>query len=109
MKAIKRIIRKYTRKFKIEIEGIQKPYEIKRAHPLIKYLLKAAGNCKIKAQVKGSEGATTITFFQKMNIPAVAFGFGCRGCAHISDEYTVINDLYSGAKVLENFLKRYKF
>ena len=108
LKAIKRIIRKHTRKFKIEIEGIQKPYEIKRTHPLIKYLLKAAGNCKIKAQVKGSEGATTITFFQRMNIPAVAFGFGCRGCAHISDEYIIINDLYSGAKVLENFLKRYK-
>jgi len=120
LKAIKKIIGKYTRKFsplksgipqnagKIEIEGIQKPYEIKRTHPLIKYLLKAAGNCKIKAKVRGCEGATTIGFFREMNIPAVAFGFGCAGCAHISDEYIVIDDLYSGAKVLEDFLKRYK-
>lgn len=109
LRIIKNIIRKYTHKFKIEIEGLQKPYEINQSHPLVEYLFKAAKNFKIKLKVSGSEGATTIAFFQRVNIPAIAFGFGSRGCAHITDEYISINNLYYGAKVLEKFLKIYKF
>lgn len=109
LQIIKNIVRSYTRKFKIEIEGMQKPYEINKRHPLVKYLIRAAEDFRINAKVSGSEGATTITFFQEKNIPAVAFGFASRGCAHITDEYININNLYYGAKVLERFLKIYKF
>jgi acetylornithine deacetylase/succinyl-diaminopimelate desuccinylase family protein len=109
LKTIKNIIRKYTKKFKIEIEGQQEPYEIDKRHPLVRYLLKATKEVGRRAKVSGSEGATTVTFFQEANIPAVAFGFGSKGCAHITDEYIRISNLYSGAKALENFLKIYKF
>lgn len=109
LKRIKKIIQKHTRKFEIEIEGIQKPYYIDKTHPLVNYLKKAIQKIGSKAQIKGSEGATVITFFQNKNIPAVATGFGCEGQAHIADEYITIDNLYKGALVLVDFLKSFKF
>jgi succinyl-diaminopimelate desuccinylase len=109
LKTTKHIIQKHTKRFKIEIEGIQRPYFIRETDPLVACLRKAMGNFKIRPAIKGSEGATVITFFQDRNIPAVATGFGSRGCAHMADEYIKIDNLYKGAKVLENFLKIYKF
>jgi acetylornithine deacetylase/succinyl-diaminopimelate desuccinylase-like protein len=64
---------------------------------------------KIKPVLKGSEGATVITFFQEKNIPAIATGFGSKGCAHIADEYVAIDNLYKGTLVLEEFLRSYRF
>jgi len=109
LKVLEQIIHRYTRKFKIEIEGIQKPYRISETHPLVRHLTEAVRKVGLGPVIKGSEGATTITFFQDKNIPAVATGFGCGGCAHISDEYVKIDNLYKGALVLEEFLKKYRF
>jgi succinyl-diaminopimelate desuccinylase len=106
---IKKIIQKHTKEFKIEIEGIQKPYQIHKDHPLVDNLIKAMRKINVKPSIKGSEGATTITFFQDKNIPAIATGFGSSGCAHIADEYVNIDNLYKGARVLEEFLKSYRF
>lgn len=120
LNALKGIINKHTKKFsrsggiplkagKIEIEGIQEPYSIDKAHPLVVYLKKAMRKIKVEPIVKGSEGATVITFFQHRNIPAVACGFGSQGCAHIADEYVSIGNLYRGSFVLAEFLKQYQF
>lgn len=109
LKDIRTVIRKHTRQFKIEIEGIQKPYSIDPNHALATYLKKATQKIRIRPMIKGSEGATTMTFFQNKNIPAVATGFGSRACAHIANEYVRIDNLYKGAKVLEEFLKSYRF
>lgn len=109
LKALKNIIRKHTSKFKIEIEGMQKPYKIDETHALVKYLARAIRKTKRKPMIKGSEGATTITFFREKNIPAVATGFGSSGCAHTADEYVKIDNLYKGARALEEFLKEYRF
>ncbi len=120
LKALKGIINKHAKKFsrrggmpqnavKIEIEGIQEPYCISEKHPLVAHLKAALRKIKVKPAVKGSEGATVITFFQHKNIPAVAFGFGSEGCAHIADEYAGIDNLYKGACVLTQFLKEYQF
>lgn len=106
---LKNIIQRYSRNFKIEIEGIQEPYQIGRGHILVKSLLKAAKKTKVRSRIKGSEGATVITFFQNKNIPALATGFGSSGCAHIADEYVKIDNLYKGALVLEEFIKSYRF
>lgn len=103
------VIRKYSKRFKLEIEGIQDPYFIKEAHPLVVFLKKAAEDFNLKPVIKGSEGATVITFFQDKKIPAVAYGFGSRGCAHVTDEYIKVKNLYKGARVLESFLKNYSF
>ncbi len=109
-------IKKFSRKTgmplkagKIETEAIQKPYCITKGHSLVKYLTRALKKFKVRPHIKGSEGATTITFFQEKNIPAVATGFGCSGCAHTADEYIKIDNLYKGAMVLEEFLKIYQF
>jgi acetylornithine deacetylase/succinyl-diaminopimelate desuccinylase-like protein len=64
---------------------------------------------KIKPRISGSEGATVITFFKAMNIPAVATGFGTEGCAHIADEHADLDNLYNGSRALVEFLKKYKF
>lgn len=109
LKTLKNTIRKHTKKFKIEIEGIQEPYSINQSHSLVKCITKAMRKFKVKPQIKGSEGATVITFFQNKNIPAIATGFGCEGCAHTADEYVKIDNLYKGALVLEEFLKTYQF
>lgn len=120
LKYIQGIIQKHVQKFsrksgmpqnaaKIEIEGVQKPYGINKNHYLVKYLISAAKKLKVQQRIKGSEGATTITFFQEKNIPAVATGFGSAGCAHIADEYVKIDNLYKGAMVLEEFIKIYRF
>jgi len=105
---LKSIIKKHAKKFKIEIEGIQRPYQINEKHPLVDGLKKAMRKMGARPRVEGSEGATVITFFQDKNIPAIATGFGCGGCNHIADEYVKIGNLYKGAKVLEEFLKNYK-
>lgn len=109
LQCIKVIIQKHAPKYKIEIEGIQKPYQINKGHALVGYLMRAAKKINVSCRIKGSEGATTITFFQERNIPAVATGFGSSGCAHIADEYVKIENLYKGAMALEEFLKMYRF
>ncbi len=108
LKELKRIINKRAKKFKIEIQGIQKSYSIDKNHPLADNLFNAMKKAKIKPLIKGSEGATVITFFQDKGIPAVATGFGSGNCAHMADEYVGIDNLYKGALALEYFLKNYK-
>ncbi len=109
LRVLERIVRSRAGKFEIEIEGSQKPYVIKEGHSLVKDLVAAMRAVNVQGRVQGSEGATTITFFQDKHIPAVATGFGCAGCAHIADEYVKIDSLYKGALVLETFLKNYTF
>ncbi|MCX5695934.1 MAG: M20 family metallopeptidase [Candidatus Omnitrophica bacterium] len=104
---LKSILKKYTKKYKIEIAGIQQPYQISEKHPLVGYLKKAMASQKITPAIEGSAGATVITFFQHKNIPAIASGFGSSGQAHTRNEYVKIDNLYRGAQVLEKFLTDY--
>lgn len=83
--------------------------QINYHHPLVEYLKKAMSIHKVKPRVTGSEGATVITFFQNKNIPCIATGFSSSGCAHSSNEYIKVSNLYKGAKVLEEFLKNFRF
>lgn len=106
---LKAILKKRAKEHRIEIQGIQQPYSIAEKHPLVSGLKKAMQDFGIEASLNGSEGATVITFFQDKDIPAIASGFGCGGCAHISDEYVKIDNLYKGALVLERFLENCKF
>ena len=109
LRSLKETISKYTKNYKIKIQGIQDPYYINPQHSLVSGLASAMKGLKIKPRISGSEGATVITFFKAINIPAVATGFGTEGCAHIADEYADLNNLYNGSRVLVEFLKNYKF
>ena len=109
LRSLRGTIAKYTRKYKIEIQGIQNPYYINPHHPLVSNLVSAMQGLGIKPRISGSEGATVITFFKALDIPAIATGFGTEGCAHISNEYACLDNLYNGARVLVEFLKKYKF
>jgi acetylornithine deacetylase/succinyl-diaminopimelate desuccinylase-like protein len=109
LKDLRAIAKKHAQKITVEIEGIQNPYYISEKHPLVVFLKQAARASGVRARIRGSEGATVITFFQHKNIPAVATGFGCGGCAHTVDEYVKVEHLYKGARMLEEFLKMYKF
>ncbi len=105
---LKKIIARYTKKYSILIQSIQQPYEISKDHRLVSALSEAMKKNKIKPKIKGSEGATVITFFQGKKIPAVATGFGQSGCFHVKDEYAKVDCLFKGAAVLEYFLKTYQ-
>ncbi|MEW6101664.1 MAG: M20 family metallopeptidase [Candidatus Omnitrophota bacterium] len=107
LQRLKEVAHKHASDFKVKIEGIQQPYFISPGHPLVLSLKKALQGFKIRASIKGSEGATVMTFFQEKRIPAIAFGFGSSGCAHMSNEYARISNLYRGAIVLEEFLRSF--
>ncbi|MBF0523051.1 MAG: M20 family metallopeptidase [Candidatus Omnitrophica bacterium] len=104
---VKNVVRQQTNKFKIVIDDLQLPYEIDSRHPSVAAYVKTAGRMGSNAILKGSEGATVITFFRKHKIPAFATGFGASGTAHTTDEYIRINTLYNGTKILEEFIKEY--
>jgi len=107
LKKIRRVLNRLSARFRLEIEGIQKPYQIDAGHPLVSCLRQAMRENGLSGRIRGSEGATTITFFQDRDIPAIATGFGCAGQAHVPDEYVTLRNLYKGAYVLETFLKGY--
>jgi acetylornithine deacetylase/succinyl-diaminopimelate desuccinylase-like protein len=109
LRNLKNTIKRHTNKFEIEVAGIQKYYSINEKHPLVKTIVNALNKLRIAPNISGSEGATTITFFQDKGIPAIATGFGVEGLAHCVDEYVRIDNLYKGAFVLEEFLKNYRF
>jgi succinyl-diaminopimelate desuccinylase len=109
LRSLRETITRYTNNFKIQILGVQNPYYIDPHHPLVSSLASAMRSLKIDPRLSGSEGATVITFFKELNVPAVATGFGTEGCAHIADEYASLDNLYNGARVLVEFLKNFKF
>jgi len=104
---VRRIASKVTKKFKIVIDDLQQPYEISQNHPAVRAYFNANKKMRIPAVLKGSEGATVITFFQKHGIPAFATGYGAGGTAHTTDEYAQVSTLVKGAQVLEKFLIHY--
>lgn len=106
-KEIKALIKKEAKKFKYEIMDFQLPYEIDKNHPAVKMYVNVSRTMKCPTTLKGSEGATVITFFKKHGIPAFATGYGSKGTAHTTDEYAEVEKLYRGSKVLEQFLKEY--
>ncbi|VVB60591.1 putative metallohydrolase [uncultured archaeon] len=85
---------------------MQLPYEMNRNDPLITTLESAIKKNGITPIVKGSEGATVMTFFQKYKIPAISFGVG-PDMAHQTDEYVEINALVKGAEVIFDFVKMF--
>jgi succinyl-diaminopimelate desuccinylase len=109
LRTIRKITARHAKKFEIEIQGVQKPYDICPDHPLVSGLRNAGKKLKVACPIRGSEGATVITFFQDKSIPAIATGFGSEGMAHMADEYVLVDNLYKGSLVLEEFLKNYKF
>ena len=104
---IKSIVRRETKRFKVEIDDWQLPYEIEQDHPCVQAYLQTVKRMKCQGSAKGSEGATVITFFKKHHIPAFATGFAAHGTAHTNDEYIFVDSLYKGTQVLEEFIKEY--
>jgi acetylornithine deacetylase/succinyl-diaminopimelate desuccinylase family protein len=104
IKNIKNAIRSVTKKLKFEIISLQDPCETDTGHILVRSLKQASKTVTNNYVLKGSEGATVMTFFDKYNIPAVATGFGSAKCAHASNEYVSINNLIKGCSMLKNFL-----
>ncbi len=108
LRLLRQVLKRHALRFRIEVQGQQKPYEIERSHPLVRTLVDQMRAGGVPARLCGSEGATTITFFQDHGIPAVATGFGAHGCAHTQDEFARVSALCRGARILERFLKAYQ-
>lgn len=107
LEEIRGVVRSVEKSAAIEIEGIQEPYSIDQKHPLVRSLKRAMSRAGARPAITGSEGATVITFFQKLGIPAVATGFGAKGCAHIADEYLETETLVRGSEALCGFLQTF--
>lgn len=90
--------------FKFEITASQDPCETKPDHILVRSLKESSLDIVKKYRLKGSQGATVMTFFDKCGIPSVATGFGSAKCAHTTNEYVSINNLIKGYHILKNFL-----
>ncbi|MEI8011594.1 MAG: ArgE/DapE family deacylase [Candidatus Omnitrophota bacterium] len=104
---VKAVARTVTPNYKMIIDDLQLPYEISAKNPFVQTFLKSAQAERQKAALKGSDGATVISFFQHHGIQAFATGFGKAGTLHANDEYAEIKTLYHGARVLERFMKDY--
>ncbi|MBF0486402.1 MAG: ArgE/DapE family deacylase [Candidatus Omnitrophica bacterium] len=104
---VKSIISSVTKDYEFIIDDLQLPYEISAKNPYVKSFLEVSRKLGQKARLKGSDGATVISFFQKQGIAAFATGFGKSGTLHADDEYAEIKTLYNGARVLEEYIKEY--
>jgi len=107
LKEVKSIIARETKDFKVIIDDVQKPYRVDPRHPFVKTYCETCRKMGFKANLKGSQGATVITFFQDYGIPAFSTGWGSHGVIHANDEYAEIKTLHNGARVLEAFIKEY--
>ncbi len=107
VRTVKKIVASVTRKYKLEVEDLQLPFEISAENAYVKAFLASAKKIGVIPRLKGSDGATVISFFQHYNIAAFATGFGKSGTLHANDEYAEIKTLYNGTKVLEEFIKHY--
>ena len=104
---VKAIVRSVTPKYKMIIDDLQMPYEISEKDPFVRAFIKSAKSVGQKAKLKGSDGATVISFFQHHGIIAFATGFGKSGTLHANDEHAEIKTLYNGTRLLERFIKDY--
>lgn len=107
LEQLRKIVKSEAKKFKLEIEALQRPSEVEKKSILVDCLLKANKKFRNNPAIKGSEGATVMGFFQERNIPSLATGFGSKGCCHVNDEYVKIDDLYKGSKIIEEFIKKF--
>lgn len=96
-----------TKNYELITDDLQMPYEIKASDKYVKAFVSSAKKIGAEPRLKGSDGATVISFFQHYNIAAFATGFGKSGTLHCDDEYAEIKTLVNGTKVLEEFIKDY--
>jgi len=109
VRMLKTTARRFAKDFEIVVDGVQQPYVISDTHRLVVSLKKSMEARGLRPVISGSEGATVISFFQRLGIPSVATGFGTTGCCHIADEYVAADNLWKGAGALEEFLKTFSF
>jgi acetylornithine deacetylase/succinyl-diaminopimelate desuccinylase family protein len=107
IKQVKKVIAGVTDNYELIIDDLQLPFEIEENDPYVALFLKTARKAGVKPRLKGSDGATVISFFRKHGIKAFATGFGKSGTLHADDEFAEIKTLYRGAVVLERFVKDY--
>lgn len=92
------------RNCRLEIIAQQNPCQIDTRHMLVRALKEASRATIGRYRLRGSEGATVMTLLDDYGIPALATGFGSKGCAHMSNEYVAVNNLTRGYHLLKRFL-----
>ncbi|MBF0618984.1 MAG: M20 family metallopeptidase [Candidatus Omnitrophica bacterium] len=104
---VKKTVESVTTDYEFIIDDLQLPYEVDAKNTYVATFLNAAHKLGQNARLKGSDGATVISFFQHHDIQAFATGFGKSGTLHANDEYAEIKTLYNGTRVLEQFIRDY--
>lgn len=106
-RSVRREVAAVTSRARLVVDDLQEPFEMPSDNQFVQLFQAAAVSVGKSARLKGSDGATVISFFKKQGIPAFATGFGKSGTQHINDEYAEIPVLYQGARVLERFVRAY--
>jgi acetylornithine deacetylase/succinyl-diaminopimelate desuccinylase family protein len=104
---VKKIMASVTKDAELVIDDLQQPFGIAADHPFVKAFVASAHGAGVTPRLKGSNGATVISFFQHYGIAAFSTGFGKHGTLHANDEYAEIKILYNGTRALEQFIKDY--
>ena len=104
---VKKIAGSVTKKYEMIIDDLQLPYEIGSQDKYVKAFIDSARKAGACPRLKGSDGATVISFFQHYGISAFATGFGKSGTLHADDEYAEVKTLFKGTQALEGFIKDY--
>jgi acetylornithine deacetylase len=82
-------------------DGNQLPVD----HPLVQALAKALDRQGIRPHIDAMVAACDAwQYANKLNIPTVVFGPGSLGVAHAAEEHISIEELFSGAEVLVDFV-----
>ncbi|MFH1127416.1 MAG: ArgE/DapE family deacylase [archaeon] len=105
--SVKKTIETVTKDYELIVGQFLEPFEIDKNEPLVKCVFESIKEVRGNAKYAGVSGATMVTLFRDIGIPAVSTGFGINECMHATDEYAVIDDLVDGAKVVEKTIKKY--
>lgn len=105
--SVKQVIQDVTKDYKLDIEQILEPFEIDKNEHLVECVFESIKEVRGKATHSGVNGATMVTLFRDIGIPAIATGFGVKECMHATDEYAIIDDLVDGAKVVEKTIRKF--
>ncbi|MCK5234120.1 MAG: hypothetical protein KAJ91_04855, partial [Candidatus Aenigmarchaeota archaeon] len=75
--------------------------------PLVTNMCLAIKEAGREPNVGGSAGSTLLALLVNHGINGVSLGFGTKGTTHAANEHVIINDVFDGARAIEQFIKKH--
>lgn len=81
--------------------------QVQEDHPLVQGLLQSCAGRDARPRVEGMTAWVDGAYLNEAGIPAVCFGPGSIAQAHSADEWIKAEEIRLGAKILEDFVRRF--